>query len=268
MSRTGMSRLGRWFVRFALPPLALLVCVLVAWHVSVTLLGVKRYLVPRPSDVFWAGWNHRGALLSAALTTGKAAAAGFLLSFAAGLLTACIFSQSRAIQRSIYPYAIFLQTVPIVAIAPLIVTWFGYGLASVIVVAFIISLFPIITNATTGLTAIDKNLLELFELAGASRWQTLWKLRLPSSVPHLSTGAKISSGLSVVGAIVGEIFAGSEKDQFGLGYLINQSSGFLKTDYLFAAVLASAVLGILIFGSVSLLGGWVVARWHGEKFFG
>jgi NitT/TauT family transport system permease protein len=87
-------------------------------------------------------------------------------------------------------------------------------------------------------------------------------------VPHLATGAIISSGLSVVGAIVGEIFAGSEKDEFVLGYLINQSSGFLKTDYLFAAVLASAVLGILILGSVSLLGGWVVARWHGEKFFG
>lgn len=263
-----MRRFARWFIGFALPPLALFVVVLTVWHFAVTLSGVKRYLVPRPGDVFWAGWENRQALCSAALTTGKAAAAGFVLSFAAGLLIACAFSQSRAIQRSIYPYAIFLQTVPIVAIAPLIVAWFGYGLTSVIVVAFIISLFPIITNATTGLTEIDKNLLELFQLAGASRWQTLWKLRLPASVPHLAVGAKISSGLSVVGAIVGEIFAGSAQDQLGLGYLITQTSGFLKTAYLFAAVLTSAVLGIAIFGAVSWLGAWIVSRWQGDKLFG
>jgi NitT/TauT family transport system permease protein len=93
----------------------------------------------------------------------------------------------------------------------------------------------------------------------------LWKLRLPSSVPHLATGAKVSAGLSVVGAIVGEIFAGSAQDASGLGYVIEQSRGFLKTDYLFAAVLASALLGILIFGAVSLLGAWIVSRWYGEK---
>lgn len=260
-----MSRLVRWFIRFALPPLALFVLVLAVWHASILAFGVKRYIVPKPGDVFWAGWTNRATLSSAALMTGKAAVAGFALSFVAGLLTACIFSQSRAIQRSIYPYAIFLQTVPIVAVAPLIVNWFGYGLLSVVVVAFVISLFPIITNGTTGLTAIDANLLELFELAGASRWQSLWKLRLPASVPHLVTGAKISSGLSVVGAIVGEIFAGSGMDQPGLGYLITQSSGFLKTDYLFAAVWTSAVLGIIIFGAVGLIGAWIVSHWYGES---
>ena len=263
-----MKRFARWFVGFALPPLALFVIVLVVWHFAVTISGVKRYLVPRPGDVFWAGWEKREELLSAAMNTGEAAVAGFALSFVAGLLTACAFSQSRAIQRSIYPYAIFLQTVPIVAVAPLIVAWFGNGLRSVVVVAFIISLFPIITNATTGLTEIDKNLLELFQLGGASRWQTLWKLRLPASVPHLAVGAKISSGLSVVGAIVGEIFAGSGEAQRGLGYLINQTSGFLKTSELFAAVLTSALLGIAIFGAVSWLGAWVVSRWQGEKLFG
>ena len=263
-----MKRFARWFVGFALPPLALFVVVLTVWHFAVTLLGIKRYFLPRPGDVFWAGWEKRDELFSAGMITGKAAVAGFVLSFIAGVLIACLFSQSRAIQRSIYPYAIFLQTVPIVAIAPLIVFWFGYGLKSVIVVAFIISLFPIITNATAGLTEIDKNLLELFQLAGASRWQTLWKLRLPASVPHLAAGAKISSGLSVVGAIVGEIFAGSSQNQLGLGYMITQATGLLKTSELFAAVLTSAVLGIAIFGAVSWLGAWIVSRWQGDKLFG
>jgi NitT/TauT family transport system permease protein len=263
-----VTRFLRWFVRFALPPLALLALVLISWHLSVVLLGIKRYVVPKPAEVLWAGWEERTTLFSAAMMTGKAAVAGFICSFFAGLLTACLFSQSRTIQRSVYPYAIFLQTVPIVAVAPLIVNWFGYGLLSVVVVAFIISLFPIITNATTGLTAIDPHQLELFELAGASRWQTLRKLRLPSSVSHLVTGAKISSGLSVVGAIVGEIFAGAGADQTGLGYLITQWSGFLKTPRLFAAVLTSAVLGIVIFGAVSLMGAWIVSRWYGEKLLG
>ncbi len=259
-----MSRFLRWFIRFVLPPLALFVLVLIVWHSAVVAFGIKRYLVPKPGEVLAAGWSNRATLFAAAMMTGKAAVAGFACSFVAGLLTACVFSQSRTIQRSVYPYAIFLQTVPIVAVAPLIVNWFGYGLLSVVVVAFVISVFPIITNATTGLTAIDHNLLELFELAGASRWQTLWKLRLPASVPHLATGAKISSGLSVVGAIVGEMFAGSGMDQAGLGYLITQSSGFLKTDYLFAAVWTSAVLGIVIFGAVSIFSAWVISHWYGD----
>ena len=259
-----MKRLGRWLIEFVAPPVALFVVVVAAWHAAVVTLGIKRYIVPLPLEVLQAGWQRRDALFSAAATTGEAAAAGFALSLAAGFIVACLFSQSRAIERSIYPYAIFLQTVPIVAIAPLIVAWFGYGFQSVVVVAFIISIFPIITNATAGLTAIDANLLELFELAGASRWQLLVKLRLPGSVPHLVTGARISAGLSVVGAIVGEIFAGAGANRPGLGYLIQQSSGFSRTDELFAAVVVSALLGMVIFGSVSAAGRLVMKLWNGD----
>jgi NitT/TauT family transport system permease protein len=131
-------------------------------------------------------------------------------------------------------------------------------------VAFIISIFPVITNATAGLTTIDANLLELFELAGASRWQVLKKLRLPSSVPHVVTGARISAGLSVVGAIVGEIFAGAGAQRPGLGYLIQQMTGFQKTADLFAAVIVSAALGMVIFGAVSAAGAAVLKSWRGE----
>lgn len=259
-----MRRLLRWLLEFAVPPVVLFFVVLVTWHVAVVALGIRRLTLPLPMQVFEAGWQRRETFLSAALMTGEAASAGFLLSLAAGFLIACLFSQSRVIERSVYPYAIFLQTVPIVAIAPLIVAWFGYGFRSVVVVAFIISVFPVITNATAGLTSIDVNLLELFELAGASRWQVLTKLRLPSAVPHVVTGARISAGLSVVGAIVGEIFAGAGAQRPGLGYVIQQTTGFQKTADLFAAVIISAVLGMVIFGCVSAAGALILKWWRGD----
>lgn len=263
-----MSRALTWWMRNVLPPLALLALVLVAWHLTVVLLDIKRYLAPTPAAVFRAAWQHRATLLSAALLTGEAAIAGFICSLTGGFLVACVFAQSRVIERSIYPYAIFLQTVPIVAIAPLIVLWFGYGFLSVVVVALVISIFPIITNATAGLTTIDPILRELFTLAGATRWQLLVKLRLPGSVPNLVTGARVSAGLSVVGAIVGEMFAGSYQDENGLGYLIFQTSGQLSTDLLFAAIMTSALLGMLIFGVVNLVGGLANRWWRGERLFG
>lgn len=260
-----MKRWSRWILEFVVPPVALLVLVVAAWHAAVIAFHVKRYVVPLPMEVLQAGWRRGDVLFSAASMTGEAATAGFAISLAAGFVVACLFSQSRIIERSIYPYAIFLQTVPIVAVAPLIVGWFGYGFQSVVVVAFIISIFPVITNATAGLTSIDRNLLELFELAGASRWQVLAKLRLPSSVPHLVTGARISAGLSVVGAIVGEMFAGAGASRPGLGYLIQQTSGHQRTDELFAAVLTSAALGMMIFGAVSAAGRMVTLWWSGTK---
>jgi NitT/TauT family transport system permease protein len=173
-----------------------------------------------------------------------------------------VFSQSRAIRASCYPYAIFLQTVPIVAVAPLIITWFDYGFHSVVLVALVISLFPVITNATTGLLAVDPARLDLFRLCGATRWQILFKLRLPNAVPYLVTAAKTSSGLSVVGAIVGEFFVGAGMGRCGLGFLIRQKLEQLQTAELFAAVIASAVLGVVIFASISLLSATVLSRWQ------
>jgi NitT/TauT family transport system permease protein len=172
-----------------------------------------------------------------------------------------VFSQSRAVARGFYPYAIFLQTVPIVAIAPTIIAWCGTGMVSVIVVAFILGLFPIITNTYTGLMSIAPSYLELFELYNANRWQVLCKLRIPSALPHLVTGAKVSAGLSVIGAIVGEFFAGATS-LYGLGYLIPQAIGSLKMDVGFAAVVCSSLLGLTLFGGVSLIGNWLLARWR------
>ena len=233
------------------------------WQAATQLLGVQRYLLPSPLHVGEAITEKFSVLLGAAMLTGVAALLGFVASLIVGVGVAVLFSMSRWVRAGFYPYAIFLQTVPIVAIAPLIVVWCGYGLQSVVLVAFIVSLFPIITNTTTGLLAVDRDLLDLFELYNARPAARLLKLKLPASIPYLVAGAKISAGMAVIGAIVGEFFLGFGS-RFGLGYLIMQSSSQMKTDELFAAVLASTLLGLLVFASVQCAGGVVLRRWGGE----
>jgi NitT/TauT family transport system permease protein len=245
----------------ALPPLVVFGAVVLLWHAVVVALRLPAYLVPSPLLVAESARANAGMLLRATGLTALGALGGLALSFVVGVLVAFAFSQSRLVQRCFYPYAIFLQTVPVVAIAPLIIIWFGQGYLSVVLVAFVISLFPIVTNGTAGLTDVDPNLLELFEIHNASRAQVLWKLRVPNSVPYLVNGVRISSGLSVIGAIVGEFFASYGRDRFGLGYLIQATSGLLDTATLFAAILASTALGLTIFGAVTLVGNVIVARW-------
>jgi len=248
-----------------LPPVVLLAAVVLLWELAVVAFKLPNYYLPRPGRVWLAAQEHAGELARATVLTAAAAIAGFVLSVVVGFAVALVFSQSRMIRSSMYPYAIFLQTVPIVAIAPLVILWFGNGFQSVVIVAFVISVFPIITNATTGLTSVSPTLLELFEIYNASRWQVLWKLRVPNSVTYLVTGAKISCGLAVIGAIVGEHFAGYGTQSFGLGYLIFQAAGLLQTDYQFAAVLCSTLLGILIFAAVNILGSTILARWQSTE---
>lgn len=244
------------------PPLGLFVFVLLCWQLVTSLFHIPAYLFPSPWQVFQAARDQRHDLIQALMITGSAASLGFVSSLLAGFVVSLAFSQSPLIRRSCYPYAIFLQTVPIVAIAPLIINWFGFGFRSVVIVSFIIGLFPIITNTTTGMLAVDKRFLELFEIYNASRWQILWKLRVPNCVPFLVAGANTSSGLSVIGAIVGELFVGFGSDSHGLGYYITLASGQLKTDVLFAAVLTCTLLGLTVFVLVNVVSQAVLKRWN------
>ena len=245
------------------PPLLFLCLVLVVWHISVSLFQISPILLPGPLLVLQAFRDQFSKLTGAFIYTGKAAALGLSVSVTCGVLTGMVFSQSRWIRESCYPYAIFLQTVPIVAIAPLIITWFGYGFQSVVMVAAIISLFPIITATTTGLLYVDQDTLDLLRLYGASRWQVLWKFRLPCSLSYLITGLKTSSGLAVVGAIVGEYFTGYQPGQFGLGYYIFNTNAQLKISFLYASVITSTLLGWTFFivitgGARLLLSKWLI----------
>lgn len=245
-----------------LPPLAVFIGFILIWHGFSVFFDIPYYLVPPPLEVLRSIHAHAPELAKATLHTAAASLSGFLLSMIFGVTTAILFSQSKLIERSFFPYAIFLQTVPIVAIAPLIVIWFGSGFQSVVLISFIVSLFPIITNETAGLQRIDPKYLDLFAIYRANRWQILAKLRLPHSVPYLLTGARIASGLAVIGAIIGEFFAGYGTDSYGLGYVIIQTSGQLKTPYLFAAILASTLLGLALFATISAIGNIILRRWR------
>ena len=256
------AQVRTWLVEVALPPLAFLVLVVAIWQAATVWWEVPAYLVPSPMRVWDAAREHAEELSVATWMTTVAALGGLGASLVVGTTLGLLFAQSRVVERSIYPYAIFLQTVPIVAIAPLVVLWFGYGLTSVVMVSFILSLFPIVTNATAGLTSVDPRLLELFAIHNASRAHVLFKLRLPNAVPYLVTGVKISCGLSVIGAIVGEMFAGHNTERFGLGYLIRMTTEQVNTAYAFAAVLSSTAVSIAVFAAVSSIGATILSRWH------
>ena len=252
----------RVLVHQVLPPLVALAVLLALWEGLTRALDAPVWLLPSPSAIAVAGARDAGYLLGASLTTGRAALVGFALSAGVGVLLALVLSSSRLLERALYPYTLFLQTVPIVAIAPLLVIWFGPGGRAVAVSSFIVSLFPVIANTLTGLRSVEPAWRDLFRLYGAGRLATMWRLELPAALPHLFTGLRIASGLAVIGAIVGEFVAGFSEDAAGLGIVVLAAYRQLRTDLLFAAVLAASVLGLALFGAVSLVGSRLLRRWH------
>lgn len=247
--------------RFALAALGFLVFIIV-WLCVVKIFKIHPITLPPPTKVLQTFWAERQTLLEAYFATGLAALLGLISSTCVGVLTAVVFSQSRWIRSALYPYVIFLQTVPIVAIAPLLITWFGYEFKTVVLVSAIISLFPIVSNVTTGLISVDQNLRDLFTLAGATRLQALWKLRIPYAVSHLILGLRVSAGLAVIGAIVGEFFVGNGSANYaGLGTVMTGWQNLAKTDAIIAAVFVSTLLGLTILGLVNFLSWACLRRW-------
>jgi NitT/TauT family transport system permease protein len=249
-------------LRNLVPPLAAFVALLSGWEVTSRLLGIPRYLLPPPSAIALALATELPALARAASVTSRAALGGLCLSALVGSFVAVLMSASRLLERAIYPYAVFLQTVPIVAIAPLLVLWFGAGMRAVTVSAFIVSVFPVVANTLAGIHSVDRPLRDLFRLYEASRTATLLKLELPSAVPNFVTGLRVAAGLAVIGAIVGEFVAGFSESGAGLGILILASYREFRTDLLFASVLFASTVGLVLFGAVSLLGRFLLKRWR------
>src|SRR3954470_6701717 len=243
----------REFLQSTLPPALTFAVVIALWEGAVRAFAVPKFLVPPPSSVLSAAWAERAALSGALLTTAQGAGLGFLLSASLGTSVGLVFSLSRWLERGLYPYALFLQTVPIVAVAPLLVLWFGPGLRAVAVSAFIVSVFPIIANTLAGLRSVDPRLSDLFRLYGAKLGDTVLKLRVPTAIPSMATGFKVASGLSVFGAIVGEFVAGFSEGNAGLGITVLSAYRQLRTDLLFAAVLLASLFGLSLFALVSSL---------------
>jgi NitT/TauT family transport system permease protein len=249
-------------IRRALASFAALIVLMSVWELVVRALHVPVYVLPPPSAIAAAAAAEAGTLAAAAFCTGRAALLGFALSGVIGVLFAIVLASSRLLERALYPYTVFLQTVPIVAIAPILVLWFGPGFRSVTVSALIVSVFPVIANTLAGLRSVDPALEDLFRLYGARRGATLVKLKIPSAVPQIVTGLRVAAGLAVIGAIVGEFVAGYSEEGAGLGITVMAANRQLRTDLLFAAVLSASLLGLAIFGAVNLAGNLLLRRWH------
>lgn len=255
-------RLRDWATNGWPPLLVFVLFVGLWWLISATVYAEEDYLLPGPWAVVDAGWTNAGEIWSATRITLVEAAAGFGSAIVFGMSAAILMSQAKWLERSMYPYAVMLQTVPVVAVAPVIVLWFGYNRTSVIVVSFMIAVFPIINNTLLGLLSADRNHVDLFRMHRAGRLSQFVKLRLPGAVPNIFAGLRVSAGLSVVGAIVGEFIIGSGGSEGGLGVKVIFAQSKLDTDMLFAEVLAATALGFGFFVLVSYLGALLLRSWH------
>ena len=247
------------FMRNVLPPIVPMVIMTLAAELAVRQAWVPSFLVPAPSSVVASMFRDWPELWRATFATAIAALAGFGMSAIIGSLIAIALSSAAWVQRAFYPYAVFFQTVPIIAIAPLLVVWFGWD-RTVVASAFIVSIFPVIANTLTGLLSTDLALRDLFRLYSANRLATLCKLRLPFALPHILTGLRIAAGLAVVGAIVGEFITGS-----GIGGSIMVSRQQNRVDKVFAGLLLASLLGILLFMLINLISRLALRRWHASE---
>ncbi|TWT83766.1 putative aliphatic sulfonates transport permease protein SsuC [Planctomycetes bacterium CA13] len=234
---------------------------LVLWQWAIYFFHLPPILLPSPWQVLQAAIQERHPLFEGTLATGIAAVVGLATAVGIGCILAIAFSQSNLIRKAVFPYVIFLQTVPVVAIAPLLITWSGYTFRTIVLVTVIICLFPIVNSVTEGLMSAQKDLNDLFRLYGAGRAKRLAWLQMPTAIPFLVIGMKTSSGLAVIGAIVAEFFVGNGSNYNGLGTLMTGWQAYQRTDALIAAIFASTLLGLLLFGLVSLLSITVFGRW-------
>jgi len=244
-----------------LPPLSILFFFVLIWHISAKTYDMQ-FLLPSPLSVFETFLNDFNIIINGGLITFREAFFGYLIAIIIGLITATIMSLSKIIEKSLYPYAILLQTVPIVAVAPLIVLWFGFEEKSVIIISIIISLFPIINNTLFGLKSTPETLLELFKMHKSNKFNCFFKLQFPYAIPNIITGLKISAGLSVIGAIVGEFIIGSGSTGGGLGVQIIYAQANLETSLVIALIFAATSLGFLFFSIISLIGYFLLHHWH------
>lgn len=231
----------RWWERFV-PPLLFLIVVLVIWEGAVRLFDMPSWLLPAPSRIIQRFlrsdtlWYHTTLTLLEALS-------GFTLSAALGIMLSAGIVHSRFLERGVFPYIIVSNSIPIIAIIPLLTIWFGFGISPKIMIAAIITFFPIVTNTTRGLKSADPRVLDFMHSINATRWEVFSKVQFPSALPYIFAAFKIAASLSLVGAVVGE-FYGSDR---GLGYLVISSATQLQTDLLFVSITVLAVLGVTLF---------------------
>jgi NitT/TauT family transport system permease protein len=261
-SRRG--RVAQWGWRWGAPAVVAGLVIGLWYTVSYRLLTPDtRFLVPPPDAVVRVGFLdpvNRAELLDGLLLSARVAMLGLASAAVVGICLAILMSQARWVEHSVFPYLVLLQATPILALVPLYGFWFGYGFTTRVLVCFLIALFPIVANTLFGLRSVDRDHHDLFTLHGAGRITRLWKLQLPSALPSIFTGLRISAGLSVVGAIVGDFFF--RQGEAGMGVLIDYYRARLQSEQLFAAVILSAAFGFAVFLLFGTLSRKVVGGWH------
>jgi len=242
-------------------PVLVLALGLVVWELAVRISGIAPYVLPAPGLILQTLAADWGLLARSLLVTLITTFEGFLLAAAGGVGLAVLFNLWRFLEYSLYPFAVILQVTPIVAVAPLLLIYLPQQ-AAVLACAWIVAFFPVLANTTLGLHSVDRNLTDLFSLYGASRGQMLWRLKLPSALPFILGGLRIAGGLSLIGAVVAEIAAGSAGAGSGLAYRIAESGYRLNIPRMFAALLLLSLAGIVIFYLLTLINYLALRRWH------
>ncbi|MDP1671356.1 MAG: ABC transporter permease [Alphaproteobacteria bacterium] len=249
-----------------LTPLLVVAVMLALWEALVRLWEIPPFVLPAPSAIWQALQGDFSSLLFSAWMTLRISLTAFLLAVIGGVALAVLFSQSRIVEMALFPLAVILQVTPIVAIAPLIVIWVGIDNPNraLLLMAWIAAFFPVLSNMTLGLRAADHGLLDLYRLYGATRWQVLTQVRLPSALPYLLSAMKISGGLALIGTVVAEFVAGSGASM-GLAWRIMESGNRLQIAKMFAALLLLSLLGVAIYFCLSALENLLLRRWHESR---
>lgn len=244
-----------------LPPAALVAALLLGWEAIVRLRHIPSFILPPPSLIFMTLINDRATLLASLGVTLGTTFAALAIAVFGGLLLAILFSQWKWLERALLPVAVTLQVTPIIAIAPLLLVYLQ-AQSAVLVCAFLVAFFPILANAVLGLASADRNLVDLFALYGASRWQTLLWLRLPAALPYILGGLRIGGGLALIGAIAGELAAGASGKETGLAFRIIEAGYRLEIPRMFAALALISFAGIAIYAVLAGLSYALLRQWH------
>jgi len=252
-----LERIGKWVL-----PLAMMVLAIWLWDRICVWNEIPQYILPRPGVVLQTLHNDAGLLFSSLLVTLRITFLSLLLAVIGGVGLAVLFAQSKWVEMSFFPFAIVLQVTPIVAIFPLINIYINNQTTKLLLCAWIVAFFPILSNTTLGLNSVDRNLRDLFKLNGATRWQQLRYLRLPAAMPYFLGGLKIAGGLSLIGAVVAEFVAGAQGQSSGLASRIIEAGYRLNAPRLFAALILISLTGIVIFLVLSLVSHLILRRWH------
>jgi NitT/TauT family transport system permease protein len=243
-------------------PLAVGAALLALWQAIVMVENVPPYILPGPAAIAAALWQDGPSLLRSLLVTLRITMAALAAAAVLGGALALLFSLSRVLRLSLFPYAVILQVTPIVAIAPLIIIWVQQPFIALLVCAWIVAFFPIVANTTVGLGSADRNLLALFRLYGATRAQTLRYLKLPTALPYFLAGLRISGGLALIGAVVAEFVAGTGGVETGLAFRILEAGYRLAIPRLFAALFLLSATGIAIYLGIDLVSRLALRHWH------